>query len=212
MPWPPRQPPRSEVKPEDLDAWDTVVERARTHGKMPDADKNAGYYGRMLLAPRLSNHMSEMGRIFRSLGDRGDSYTHADREFVDQVLAADFKTNVVAKMHINDAVSTGVRIEAIEALHYGREDELTDDEKQLADFIRKIIGGQMDGPTWEKMEQRMGERGTLEYAMFVLFLQATMRAISFVGNPNPPDAEIEQLIEDIKSGKHVVDDYRQRIS
>ncbi|MCR5879579.1 hypothetical protein [Phenylobacterium sp. J367] len=212
MPWPPRQPPRSEIRPEDLEAYESVIERARTHGGAADPEKDAGYYGRMLLAPRLSNHMSEMGRIFRALGDRGDSYSHADREFVDQVLAADFKTNIVAKMHINDALSTGVRMEAIEALRYGREEALTDDEAFLAMFIRKTIAGAMDAPTWERMEARIGERGTLEYAMFVLFLQATMRSIAMVGNREPSDAEIDQIIADLKSGKTPIDDYRKRIS
>lgn len=211
MPWPPRQPTRDTVSPDDLQAYDTVVDRARRRGAS-NAETDAGYYGRLMLSPDLGNRLSEVGAAVRKLGDRTDTYSHADREFVDQVLSADFKTNIVQSMHINDAVSTGVRIEAIEALRAGREDLLTDDERQLADFIRRVAGGQVDAPSWDKMEARMGARGVLDYTIFILFLQLTMRLMSAVGMPSPSDDEIDTLITELKAGQRDVDDYRKRIS
>ena len=147
------------------------------------------------------------------MGDNGLSFSHADREFVDQILGKDLKTNCVAIMHINDAVSTGVRIEAIEAIRFGREEELTEGEKLLASFIRKVRDGTMDPDTWARMEERMGERGAVDYASFILFLQTTMRGIQLAsGGKEASDAEVDQLIADIKSGKHAVEDYRKGIS
>jgi hypothetical protein len=213
MSFPPRQPARSEIKPGDMDAYNFVIERARHHSGAADPETNAGYYGRLLLSPQSSSHLCQLGQYFRAVGDGDDSYSHADREFVDQVLGVDFKTNIVAMGHINDAVSAGVRIEAIEALRYGREQDLTDDEKLLASFIRKVIAGTMDAETWKKMEGRIGERGAVDYACFVLFLQTTMRGIQLsTGGREPSDEQVDQLIADIKSGKHEIDDYRKRIS
>lgn len=211
MPWPPSQPPREQVPPEEQAAYDMVVERARRRGA-PDPDRDAGYYGRLMLSADLGNRLSEFGAAVRRLGDRKDTFSHADREFVDQVLSADFKTNIVQSMHINDAVATGVRIEAIEALRAGREDLLTDDERMLADFIRRVVGGRVDTESWNRMEARMGPRGVLDYTIFILFLQLTMRLMSAVGSPEPSDAEIDALIRDLKSGEREVDDYRKRIS
>lgn len=206
MPWPPKQPDRGTVAAEDLEAFDQTVGRALSKGA-----KDAGYYGRLMGSPQLGYLLSEMGRIVRSAGDRGDSFTHRQREFVDQVLSADFRTNIVLKSHINDALSTGVRMAAIEALRYGREEELDEEERLLTDFIRRVVGGTVDRDSYEAVEALMGHRGALDYTVFILFLQLTMRLMSAVGMPDPPDHEIDQLIKDFKSGSRPIDDYRARI-
>lgn len=211
MPWPPRQPPREEINSDERDAYEVAIQRSRRMGKT-EPEKDAGYYGRLMLTPKLGNQLSEVGRTVRSLGDRGDTYSHAEREFVDQVLSVDLKTNIVQSVHLNDAVATGVRIEAIEALRNGREERLTPEEAQLADFIRKVVGGRMDEPTWTAMEARMGERGTLEYAIFILFLQLTMRLMSAVGMPEMQEADIERMLAGFKDGSLTPSDFRVRIS
>lgn len=213
MSFPPRQPARSEIRPEDMEAYDFVIERARYHTGMADPEADAGYYGRFLLAPQVSARLSQLGRYFRTLGAGDGSYSHADREFVDQVLGADLKTNIVALSHINDAVSAGVRIEAIAALRYGREHLLNDTEKLLAKFIRAVMAGTMDAGTWGAMEAHMGERGTVDYAEFVLFLFTTMRNMQIAaGGQEPSDQEVDRLIADIQSGRHEIDDHLKRIS
>jgi hypothetical protein len=211
MPWPPQQPAREQIEADELEAYEQVIERARAIGiEAPEAD--AGYYGRLLLSPRMANQLSEMGRIVRTRGERGDTYSHADREFADQVLSVDFDTNVVQMLHIPDALATGVRLEAIEALRAGREEDLTEDEAQLTDFIRRVVGGGMDRQAWERMEARMGERGTLEYAIFVLFLQLTMRMFQAVGMPDPSQAEIEVLLDEFRDGTRATADFRSRLT
>lgn len=209
MPWPPRQPSREEISEANLAAYDLVIERARRMGNL-QAETNAGYYGRLMLSPDLGSRLSEFGRTVRSLGDHAGTYSHKDREFVDQVLSVDFKDNIVQSIHLNDAVATGVRIEAIEALRAGREELLTEEEAQLADFIRKVVGGKMDEATWLKMEGRMGETAVLEYAIFILFLQLTMRLMSCVGIAAVSDEHIEAQIAAFKAGDKP-DDFRKRI-
>jgi hypothetical protein len=211
MPWPPRQPRREEIEEAELAAYETVIERARRMGA-PDPESDAGYYGRLMLSPLMGNQLSEMGRIVRARGERGDTYSHADREFVDQVLSVDFGTNVVQMLHVPDALATGVRIEAIEALRAGRDEDLSAEESQLADFIRRVVGGRMNREAWEAMEARIGERGALEYTIFILFLQLTMRMFQAVGMPDPPDSDIDALLTEFNDGAREAADFKTRIT
>lgn len=228
MPRPPRQPPREEVDPEDLDAYDQVIARAsdpdrggfvaaqqvgastEEPGFVRRVEQDAGYYGRLLLSPQLANHLSEMGRQVRRAGDRPGSYTHAEREFVDQVLSADLHTNVIQPHHVPDALAAGLRIEAVEALHHGRESELTEGERELARFIRAVCNGEMSDDLWLAMEAKKGERWVVEYSIFILYLQMTMRLQQVVGMPDPSGAEIERLISDLREGVRPVPEFANR--
>jgi hypothetical protein len=209
MSWPLTLPPRDSIDPADLEAlraYDSVVQRAQRMGHT--LATGYGYYGRLLWSPVLSNLLSELGRTVRSLGDRKDSYTHADREFVDQVLAVDLQTNVVQKRHVPDALATGVRLEAIEALREGREEDLTTGERELADFIRCVIGGKMSAKSWNSIESRMGERGAVDYTIFILYLQLTMRLHQAVGAPEFPEAELVKMLAEFKAGARPIPDFR----
>jgi hypothetical protein len=214
MSWPVKQPPRKSIDPKDtetLKTYDAVVERAQKMGFVDDKN-DGGYYGRLLWSPTLSHMLSEFGRTVRTLGDRGDSYTHADREFVDQVLAVDFRTNIVQERHLPDALSTGVRLEAIEALRENRLDLLTNEELELTNFIRRVVGGTMNSETWDTIELRMGKRGAVDYTIFILFLQLTMRLHQAVGIPEFPEPELVKMIADIKAGARKIPDYRRGIN
>jgi len=206
MSWPPRQPDREEVPEQNRPAFDTAVARALSKGA-----KDAGYYGRLMGSPEIGNLLSEIGRQVRTIGDTGTSFTHAQREFVDQVLSVELKTNNIQGMHLNDALATGVRMEAIEALRYGREQDLDEDEAQLADFIRRVIHGRVDKESYEALEAKLGERGTLDYTIFILYLQLTMRLMSAVGIPDMPDEQVDRMIVEFKDGTRQVEDYRIRI-
>lgn len=209
MPWPPRQPGRDEIPEHDLPYYDLVIERAKRMFGKPE--KEAGYYGRLLLAPELGSRLSEVGRVVRAVGDNGESFTHAQREFVDQILSADFGTNIVQHIHLNDAVATGVPIESIWAIRHGREEMLSDDERQLADFIRRVVSGRVDKPSWEAMEAKLGERGVVEYTIFILFLQLTMRLMSAVGMPVMSDEAVDEWIDSVRAGTLEAEDFRPRI-
>lgn len=74
------------------------------------------------------------------LHERGNyegTYSHADREFVDQIMMHDLGTYAFRRLHTNDALSAGVRLEAIEAIRAGREDEVLTE-----DVIRRLRAGE----------------------------------------------------------------------
>jgi len=217
-----QQPPRDRFAGEELAAYDAVLERmvpmrSTVPGLAPQFDERIGapdigeYWGALLHSPALAEITIRMGRFVRAAADGGDSYSHADREFVDQVLAADWRTNVVQGHHVPDAVSTGVRIEAIEALRAGDEERLTDDERLLARFVRATVSGTVDDALFAAMRERLGERGLVEYTGFILWLQWIIRMMQVLGCHDEDDAVVAALIEGIKDGSVAVPDFRERI-
>src|SRR5262249_26778197 len=92
-------------------------------------------------------------------------------------------------------------LEAIEALMDGREEELTEDERLLAAFIRQVVAGTGGDETYERLERRLGKRGTIEYAIFILSLQLTIRLAQARALPAPSEEEVRRLVAEFREGK-----------
>jgi hypothetical protein len=213
------QPPRSAFDdPEDLEAYDAVVKRRGAMAMVSEDDAELGapsvgdYFGALLQSPRMCAIAARMGTFVRTAGERPDTYSHADREFVDQVLSADMKTNVVMGLHVPDGVAAGVRIEAIEALRFGHEEDLNEDEQLLARWIRQLVSGTVDDATYDAMLERMGPRGVVEYSGFILWLNWIMRMMQMLGTGNPPDSEVDAVIAGIRDGSVEIPDFRKRLA
>jgi alkylhydroperoxidase family enzyme len=210
MPRPVTRPDRDAfTTAEDRDAYDTLVARFRT---TPDEEpKLSPYFGALLNAPTFAAALGRLGTLVRTAGDRDDTYSHVDRELVDQVLAPYFGSNVVMRTHVPDALSTGVRLEAIEALRAGRDEDLTDDERLLATYVRQVVDGRVEDATFDAVERRLGKRGAVEYTIFIAFLQLIMRLYQAFGLENPSDEEIDELVRKFRDGELEPPDYRARI-
>jgi hypothetical protein len=213
------QPPRTSFDdPEDLASYDAVVQRRRTM-KMADNDPSPDlaapdmgeYFGALLNSPRMCAIAARMGTFVRTAGERQGSYSHADREFVDQVLSVDWKTNVVQALHVPDAVAAGVRLEAIEALRSGHEENLDEDERLLARYIRQLVSGNVDDDTFRAMHERLGSRGLVEYSGFVLWLQWIIRMMQMIEVDDPSEEAIDDLVRGLRDGSVPIPDFRQRL-
>jgi hypothetical protein len=210
------QPPRDQIAPEELPAYDAMVARyQRARRDRPEEirhEHDAGeYFGTLLWSPPFADAVSNLGAIARTRGEHEGTYSHADRELVDQVLCADWDTTCVQRTHIPDAVAVGVRVEAIEALRQGREEELTADERQLVDYIRAVAKGTVTDEQYEAIEQRFGQRGAAEYTIFIGFLMMTIRLHQAFGTPELPNEEIDAMLQGFRDGTRALDDYRARI-
>jgi hypothetical protein len=206
------QPPRSAFDdPADLEGYDAVVKRRTSMSMANGGDDVGDYFGALLTSPRMCAIAARMGTFVRTAGERPDTYSHTDREFVDQVLSADWKTNVVMDLHVRDGLAAGVRMEAIEALRYGHEEDLTDDERLLARYIRAVVSGTVDDALWDAMIERMGARGVVEYSGFILWLGWIMRMMQLLKTSDPPDADIDALIAGLKDGSIEGADFRARL-
>jgi hypothetical protein len=212
------QPPRSAFEdPEDLEGYDAVIKRRMAIGMGDVADSELGapdmgeYFGALLNSPRMCAIAARMGNFVRTAGERPDSYKHWERELVDQVLSADWKTNVVQGLHIPDGVAAGVRLEAIEAIRYGHEEDLNEDERLLVRYIRQVISGTVDDATFAAMHERMGDRGVVDYTAFILWLQWIIRMMQMLDVRNPSDEEIDAIITGLREGTVEVPDFRERL-
>jgi alkylhydroperoxidase family enzyme len=213
MPRPPQQPGTSEfTAAEDLAAYELLIARYRRDPDQPaDEVPVSPYFGALLNAPTFAAALGRLGTLVRTAGDREGTYSHLDRELVDQVLSPYLGTNVVMKTHVPDALAVGVRLEAIDALRAGRDDDLTDDERLLARYIRQVVDGSVDDATFDAIEARLGTRGLVEYTIFVALLQLIMRLYQAFGLPDPSDEEIDELIRQFREGERELPDYRLRI-
>jgi hypothetical protein len=212
----PQQPQRDEIGPEDLEAYDAVAERfASMRSDRPDEVRSASdagpYFGALLNSPQLARILTMMGTYVRKAGERPDTYSHADREFVDQVFSADWHTGVIQRTHLPDGIAAGVRVEAIEALRAGDENALNDDEKLLAAYIRAVANGGMTDHLYEQMVERLGRRGAVEYTIFIAFLQLTMRLHMAFGAPEMSDDAVESMLAEFKSGARELPDISVRL-
>jgi hypothetical protein len=164
------------------------------------------YFGALLNSPPLAAGLMDLGRTVRQRGLHPDSYTHAQREWVDQVLCADWDTNVVQLTHIPDGLAVGLRLEAIEALRAGREEELNDEERLLTDHIRRVAAGTVTDESYALIEAHMGQRAALEYTIFIGFLVMTIRLHQALGVPDPSREEIDAMLAEFRSGARTLPD------
>jgi hypothetical protein len=207
MPRPPQRPPRRDVAPDELEAYDAVVGRAERMGEgYADAQT---YWSALLNSPAFAAALARLGTAARA--ERPGGYTHAERELVDMVLSFDWDYRGVLGIHVPDAVALGTRLEAIEALREGREEDLTEDEALLVDYVRRVASGTVTDEAYEALERRSGKRWAAEFTIFVGFLMMTIRLWQALGVPDIPDAEIGRVLDELRSGELKVDDVHLRL-
>lgn len=212
----PAQPRREDVPEEDREHYDAVVNRLRkmmgAPAGSPEEFFSCGeYYGALLNSPPMAANLANLGTLVRTAGERPGTYSHADREFVDQVLSALFDTTVVQEYHLPDALAAGVRIEAIEALRRGDDTTLTDDERLLARYIREVVSGTVSDDDWNAMLARLGTRGLVEYTVFICFLQLIIRLMQALQTSAPSQAAIDELIARLKADRDLVPDVHDHL-
>jgi hypothetical protein len=210
---PPQKPNKSAFTEDaDVEAFEALISRYRRDPSVSWEDvKISEYFGALLNAPPFAAALGRLGTLVRTAGDREGTYSHLDREFVDQVLAPYLKTNVVMVTHVPDALAVGMPIESIDALQAGRDEDLSDDEQLLATYIRQVVDGEVTDESWASMEARLGTRGLVEYSIFITLLQLIMRLYQAFGLPDPTNEDVGALLEEFRSGRREPPDYRARI-
>jgi hypothetical protein len=193
----------------ELSHYDLVVARQKSLWEAAPRNSDA-YFGALLNSPTVAASFASLGRVMREGQVRG-TYSDADRELVDMVLSVDFDYRAILALHIPDAIAVGVRLEAIEALWEGREEDLTEEERFRIAFIRAVASGTVDDRLFAQMCERLELRGAVEYSAFIAFLVMTMRLWQALGVPEPSREEIDQLLQAYRDGTGPEIDPRARI-
>ena len=209
----PPPPQRDAVDPDERDAYDSVIARQRSYrydeynkqfdGAMEDtvpANDVQPYFLALLNSPKFAEHISELGVFFRTRGERSDSFRHADRYWVDLLMGKDMRCNGIVLLNMPDAVSHGVRPEAIRAMWEGRDRDLTPEEQQLTEFVRAFMKAEVSAEQFAGLEKRYGRRGAVDFFTWVGFLQMTCFFWRNFNIPQPSDAAVEAMIDRVVSG------------
>jgi 4-carboxymuconolactone decarboxylase len=211
MPHTPPMPPRDQIRPEEREAYDRLVERQTAYGygdfvkrflhedvlRAFPGNSVQPYFGALLNSPLIAGCMSDLGVVYRTRGEFADGMSHADREWIDMVMAEELRCNWVLYVHAPDAVAQGIRPEAILALLRGEEEQLMADEKLKADFIRAVNRGTVTQELYKAVESKAGGvRACVEFTAFCGHLLKTMRLIQAFG---VEDISREQLIEFVQA-------------
>ena len=215
MTWTPAMPDRDSIPPEELAAYDSVVARQAAYDytdfvktflhedvlRAFPGTRMQPYFGAMLNSPLVAAGMSDLGAVYRTRGETPEGMSHADREWVDMVLCDEVECLWVLYVHAPDAVASGMRAEAILAIVQHHDEELTEDEKLKADFIRAVVRGTMTAELYRAVEDKVGVRAAVEIAAFAGHLLKTMRLMQAWGIQDITRAQLEEFVQAIADGR-----------
>jgi hypothetical protein len=218
VPRPPRMLERSEISPEDLEFYDRHAACWLLRSEDSRTTEPLAFQKALTYWPAWAAKRAEQSVMVRSWGEREGSYSHADREWINIVFWVDWGTNVQMSPagqngHIPIALGVGVRLEAIEALRAGREEELTDDERLLTTYIRQVASRTVTDETWDAMERRFGTvHGVVQYTMAIINMVGTILMHKAFGDPEISEEGLDELIREFREGRGKIPDNWREIA
>jgi hypothetical protein len=204
--------PADQVRDEDREAYDRLIVHLEkyTRGKSAVADARPivdgkpyayDYFASFTHAADLWSALWAVGRAIQKHQGEPGGYLLTDHVMIDVVLGTDSGYWSFHGGHTANAITAGVRIEAMEALADGREEDLTDDERQQIEFIRAVRDLTMTDDIWNRMVERLGTvRGTIELAYFVAYLMFHQRMMQSFGMAGMEPDDWRALIAEYKDG------------
>jgi hypothetical protein len=205
----PPTPSRDEIDESERGEYDRVVARQAKLWAGAHTDSN-DYFGALLNSPIIAGGIVDMGRLVREGEVRG-SYTNKQREIVDMAFAVDFGYDTILKLHLPDALSVGVRVEAVDALRAHRDELLDDEERLIVTYARQVVNGTVTDETFGAIEELLGRRGAVDFTVFIGFMLCTFRCWQALGVPDTPREEIDAMLQGYRDGTTELFDPAARI-
>ena len=207
---PPALPDRSSLPESERQAYDFMLTRIRGAEQarlatVAGEPYGAAYFRAIANTPVVGEALARLGQVAMELPGRDGTLSAADHEMIDAVLAFDSGYTFLLAGHGPLAVRAGVRVEALEALRDGRENDLTEDERQQVEFIRAVRDGRVTDEIWSRMVERLGtERGAVEYAFFVCLVLLNHLFAAAMGVPGMTPRELDAMFESFRAGDESV--------
>jgi len=168
-------------------------------------------FGPLLHAPRVALELLDLGGALRSLGEvAGDGKVGLPEDFVEFVAFVVF-TQIHAEAvsrghafayrrpmfnHLPRAVQSGLRPEALQALRSHDDGALLPRERELAEFVRAVLSGNVDDARWAQMQDRLGPRRTIETVSYVLLNFFFCRLEAALGLKDASEAELDTRLNE----------------
>jgi hypothetical protein len=181
-------PQRSEIAPEELEDYDWVVNRIENPNPYNRHVQDVwpktipalrSFWYTMLVSPPISANCGKLARAVNKFVPgserKGGWWKPIDHELFDVVLGFE-EPQRPNTFHAIQYMAEGGRVEALEALYHGREQDLTEEERNVVTFHRHIIHGTMTDESWDWMEKRVGsERGLVEFVFLINYIMMCHR-------------------------------------
>ena len=150
-------------------------------------------------APRLKATLLDASYALTAYQGKRGWFSPADHEWIDLVLGFDSGYWAFHAGHTANAISAGIRLEAMEAIRDGCEDLLT--EAFVVRFIRGVRDGEITDDIWSAMSIRLGSvKGTIGFAYFVCVMWTHHRMMWAMGVPAMGATEWGQMVDAYRSG------------
>ncbi len=200
---------RSEISEDELASYDKMIGlgekdsrtplRVKAYGK-PHPKHTSGYPA-MMASPAIYAAWRTVAPAFIR-GQAAGRFTSTDHDIVDLVLSFDSGHWGLLPQHTFFFMAGGGRFELIEALRNGREEGLTDEERNLVQFIRQVALGNMTDEAWDWMKKRLkgDERGLFEYVFMILYLQVHVRLMQAYDIPAITPKEYDEVLNELRNG------------
>jgi hypothetical protein len=208
----PRQPEREDVPQSEWADYDDVVATRSAYARTADGRADP-FYGALLNSPPLARLLNDLSRYLIAGASR-DSYTHAEREWVDLTLGRELQWRTGLYHHMSAAVAAGVRPAAIEALIEQRDDDLEPDERQLVEYVCSVVRDSVTDDAFSRLCDRFGTRGAVEYTILVCRLIMTQKAMTALGAENHgiSDEQVCERLQGYLDGSTKIEDESERLA
>jgi hypothetical protein len=198
-------PDRESIPDDEREDYDFVYQRVlKLTGRPPE---DIPYVGACLNSPPFAASLWKFSGRMLAVGSTGDSFSHQDRAHINIVLGFDFGYYTVIGSHLGYAVEhAGLRSEMVRALWEGRDDDLTDAERQLVDYIRAYVDGRVTDEMWSGIVARFGSvRGAVEYTLTIGYHLLCARCQQAFDIPSISREEMQRVVQELGAGEQ---DYR----
>jgi alkylhydroperoxidase family enzyme len=196
---------REETAERELEAYDEIAARMAAR----DDDEPSPYLAAMLRTPTMGAAVNELGRQTRLAPAQSETYTYADFELVVHALGVD--AGFIQHHHILDALAQGVSADALAGVLRGDQGPLSEDQRSIVDFARRVVHRTMQHESWEAIRVARGERGVVDLTILAGFVWATMCWQRAWGVPGATVEEIEQMLRSHDEGTLALPDKQTAI-
>lgn len=179
-------PDRESFNDEERDIFDEILARSKRFFESVPA--NAGqeyrltpYFQGLLQSPIAAKLWSNFGDFYQPAENRG-SFTHRQRELAELTAGMLLKNlmgkRFLAAIHVADAVGVGLAATDIKAIYEERFEDLSPEDRQLAEYVRATMQGKLTPELFEALVERMGRKTAVEYTSYVCYRVGGMMGVA----------------------------------
>jgi len=170
-------PDRESLDDEEREIFDTLLARSKRFFESVPA--NAGqeyrltpYFQGLLQSPRVAKLWANFGDFYQPAEKRG-SFTHRDRELAELTVGMLLKlltgTRSLPAIHVADAIGVGLAASDIQAIYEDRLEDLSPADRQLAEYVRATVQGQLTPELFDALAERIGRKTAIEYTSYICY-------------------------------------------